>query len=184
MWKNCILNDWVQFWFNQLKTLFFVFFFNFEWNNSAWSINLSFFQRLLINRILILIAGTYWNHYNVYLVFVVSSDKSNIIQFDTSVNFNHTSKVGETMVWFEKCDFKLRKYHFNLRFLLDCKNNGVMPKSPHFKLANRHLKNSHVYKKCQTRELEEEINRSKRGLIPWKKIHRGFRKNYKEDFRF
>ena len=96
----------------------------------------------------------------------------------------NNKKVGETMVWFEKCDFKLRKYHFNLRFLLDCKNNGVMPKSPHFKLGNRHLKNSHVYKNCQTRELEEEINQSKRGLIPWKKIHGGFRKNYKEDFRF
>ena len=33
----------------------------------------------------------------------------------------------------------------------------VIPKFLHFKLANRQLKNSHVYKKCQIRLLEEEI---------------------------
>ena len=65
---------------------------------------------------------------------------------------------------FEKCDFKLRKCHLDLRFLLDCKKNGVIPKFLRFKLANRHLKNSHVYKKCQIRLLEEEI-KSKRKRI-------------------
>ena len=59
------------------------------------------------------------------------------------------------------CDFKLQKCHLDLMFLLDCKNKGVIPKFLRFKLANRHLKNSHVYKKCQIRLLEEEI-RSKR----------------------
>ena len=65
---------------------------------------------------------------------------------------------------FEKCDFKLRKCHLDLRFLLDCKKNGVIPKFLRFKLANRHLKNSHVYMKCQIRLLEEEI-KSKRKKI-------------------
>ena len=45
---------------------------------------------------------------------------------------------------FEKCDFKLRKCHLDLRFLLDCKKNGVIPKFVCFKLANKHLKNSLV----------------------------------------
>ena len=58
---------------------------------------------------------------------------------------------------FEKCDFKFRKCHLDLRFLLDCKKNGVIPKFLRFKLANRHLNNSHVYRKCQLRLLEEEI---------------------------
>ena len=58
----------------------------------------------------------------------------------------------------------MRKCHLDLRFLLDCKNNGVIPKFLRFKLANRHLKNSHVYKKCQIRLLEEEI-KSKRKRI-------------------
>ena len=58
---------------------------------------------------------------------------------------------------FEKCDFKLRKSHLDLRFLLDCENNGVVPKFLRFKLANRHLKSSRAYKKCQIRLLEEEI---------------------------
>ena len=39
-----------------------------------------------------------------------------------------------------------------------------IPKFLLFKLANRHLKNSHVYKKCQIRLLEEEI-KSKRKRI-------------------
>ena len=67
---------------------------------------------------------------------------------------------------FEKCNFKLRKCHLDLRFLLDCKNNGVIPKFLRFKLANRHLKSSHVYKKCQIRLLEEETDQSERRLMP------------------
>ena len=58
---------------------------------------------------------------------------------------------------FEKCDFKFRKCYLDLRFLLDCKKNGVTPKFIRFKLANRHLNSSHVYWKCQLRLLEEEI---------------------------
>ena len=89
-----------------------------------------------------------------------------------------TNRYGEAFVkkiWrIKKCDFKLRKCHLDLRFLLDCKKNGVIPKFLRFKLANRHLNNSHVYRKCQ--------NQSKRGLILWKMIHRGLRKNYKEHF--
>ena len=45
---------------------------------------------------------------------------------------------------FEKRDFKLRKCHLDLRFLLDCKKNGVIPKFLLFKLANRYLDNSLV----------------------------------------
>ena len=78
------------------------------------------------------------------------------------------NRYGEAFVKkirrFEKCDFKLRKCHLDLRFLLDCKKNGVIPKFLHFKLANRHLNNSHVYRKCQLRLLEEEI-KSKRKRI-------------------
>ena len=78
------------------------------------------------------------------------------------------SRYGETYVKiiprFEKCDFKFRKCHLDLRFLLDCKNNSVIPKFPRFKLTNRHFKSSNVYKKFQIRLLEEEI-RSKRKKI-------------------
>ena len=66
---------------------------------------------------------------------------------------------------FENYDYKLRKCHLDLRLLMDCKRNGVIPKFLRFKLANRHLKSPHGYKKCQIRLLEEEI-RSK-----WKRIN-------------
>ena len=42
--------------------------------------------------------------------------------------------------------------------------NDVIPKFLRFKLVNRHLKNSHVYKKSQIRFLEEEI-KSKQNRI-------------------
>ena len=78
------------------------------------------------------------------------------------------NKYGEAFVkklrMFEKCNFKLRKCHLDPRFLLDCKKSGVIPKFLRFKLANRHLNNSHVYRKCQLRLLEEEI-KSKRKRI-------------------
>ena len=48
---------------------------------------------------------------------------------------------------FKKYHFKLQKCHLDLRLLLDCKKKGVIPKFLRFKLANRHLKNSHVYRK-------------------------------------
>ena len=98
------------------------------------------------------------------------------------------NRYGESFVKkirrFEKCDFKLRKCHLDLRFLLDCKKNGVIPKFLRFKLANRHLKNSHVYKSAKSDCWKKKSNQSERGLIPWKRIHRGLRKNYKEHFLF
>ena len=44
----------------------------------------------------------------------------------------------------EKGDYRLRKGHLDLSFLLECKKNNVIPKFLQFKLANRHLHNSLV----------------------------------------
>ena len=75
--------------------------------------------------------------------------------------------------------FQIVEMSLRSRVFVGWKKNGVVPKSFRFKLGNRHLKNSHMYKKYQIRLLEEEI-KSK----PWKMIHRGLRKNYKEHFLF
>ena len=61
---------------------------------------------------------------------------------------------------FERNDYKL----LDLRFLLECKKNNLIPKFLQFKLANRHLHNSLAYKKCQIKLLEKEI-RAKRKRI-------------------
>ena len=78
------------------------------------------------------------------------------------------SRYGEAFVRiirkFEKSDCKLRKGHLDLRFLLECKKNNLLPKFLQLKLASRHLHNSVVYKKCQIKLLEEEI-RAKRKSI-------------------
>ena len=61
------------------------------------------------------------------------------VKFDIRIRFPRGKSIadiirnryGEAFVKkirrFEKCDFKLRKCHLDLRFLLDCKKNGVIP---------------------------------------------------------
>ena len=107
-----------------------------------------------------------WNHYLIGLVFLFIIR----IRFPRGKSIADIirNRYGEAFVKkirrFKKCDFKLRKCHLDLRFLLDCKKSGVIPKFLRFKLANRQLNNSHVYRKCQLRLLEEEI-KSKRKRI-------------------
>ena len=81
------------------------------------------------------------------------------------------------MTYHEKNDYKLRKVHLDLRFLLECIKNNLIPKSLQFKLANRHLHNSVVYKKCQIKLLEEKI-RAKRKIV---NISRKDKKTIKEE---
>ena len=79
------------------------------------------------------------------------------------------NRYGEAFVKkirrFQKWDFKLQKCYLDLRLLLDCKQNGVIPKFLRFKSVNRHLNNSHVYRKCQLRLLEQEIKSKPRRII-------------------
>ena len=78
------------------------------------------------------------------------------------------SRYGEAFVRkirkFEKNDYKLRKGHLDLRFLLECKKNNLIPKFLQFKLAKRHLYNSVVYKKFQIKLLEEEIRANRKRI--------------------
>ncbi|XP_057290203.1 uncharacterized protein LOC130612883 [Hydractinia symbiolongicarpus] len=59
---------------------------------------------------------------------------------------------------FEKSDFKLRKAKLDLDFLCYCRDNDLVPKFLHFRLANRGLQNSNSYKQCQRNLLKEEIH--------------------------
>ena len=80
----------------------------------------------------------------------------------------------------------IKKYEGLKNAISNSGNDGVIPKFFRFELVNRHLGNSHVYKKCQIRLLQKKkkkkSNQSERGLTPWKKMHRGLRKDYKEHF--
>ena len=65
----------------------------------------------------------------------------------------------------------LQKGHLDLRILMECNKNNSIAKFLQFQLANRHLHNSLVYKKCQIKE-----------LASWKKTQKGLEKSYKEPF--
>ena len=62
---------------------------------------------------------------------------------------------------FEKVDFKFKKATLDLGFLFYCRNNNLIPTFLKFKLANKTLANSDVYKSCQ-QKLQKEIDEKKR----------------------
>ena len=64
----------------------------------------------------------------------------------------------------EKNDYKLRKGHLDLRFLQECKKKNLISKFLQFKLANRYLHHSVIYKKCQIKLLEEEIRANRKRI--------------------
>ena len=96
------------------------------------------------------------------------------------------STYGEAFVRktckFEKKNYKLQKGHLDLRFLLECKKNNLIPKFLQFKLVNRYLHNSAAYKICQIKLLEEEIRAKRKKIKSWKRTKRGLKKCYKEAF--
>ena len=52
---------------------------------------------------------------------------------------------------FEKVDFKVKKATLDFNFLYYCSNNNLIPTFLKFKLVNKTLANSDVYKSCQQR---------------------------------
>ena len=65
---------------------------------------------------------------------------------------------------FESIDFKRRKTTLDLEFLKNCVKHDLIPKFVQFKVANRGLHNSKVYKECQRKLLHQEIIDKKRRL--------------------
>ena len=62
---------------------------------------------------------------------------------------------------FQRSDLKLGKCKLDLLFLLSCKDRNLIPKFLWFKLSNRNLRNSHAYRSCQRKLLDEEIRQKR-----------------------
>lgn len=75
-----------------------------------------------------------------------------------SLRDKHTMRIEQTSAnIFRYNDYIYAQDHLDFRILLKCKKNNLTTKFLKFKLANRHLHNSLVYKKCRIKLLEEEI---------------------------
>ena len=59
---------------------------------------------------------------------------------------------------FEKSDYKIRKVGLDICFLRKCESKDVVPNFLKFRLANKNLKNSMTYRKCQRQLLKAEID--------------------------
>ena len=58
-------------------------------------------------------------------------------------------------------DYKLRKAKLDINFLIKCQRENVIPNFLKFRLANKDLRNSVTYIKCQQNLLQTEINNKK-----------------------
>ena len=65
---------------------------------------------------------------------------------------------------FESIDYKERKCELDINFISNCIDHELVPKFVQFKVANRGLRSSKVYKRCQQELLKEELNSKKRSL--------------------
>ena len=59
---------------------------------------------------------------------------------------------------FEKLDYKIRNIELDICFLRKCESKDVVPNFLKFRLANKNLKNSMTYRKCQRQLLKAEID--------------------------
>ena len=65
---------------------------------------------------------------------------------------------------FESIDYKERKCELDIIFISQCIDHDLVPKFVQFKVANRGLRSSKAYKRCQQELLREELNSKKRSL--------------------
>ena len=65
---------------------------------------------------------------------------------------------------FEKLDFKYRKVLLDIDFLNTCLKINIIPKFVQFRVSNKDLRNSTVYRQCQIKLLKQEISNKKRNL--------------------
>ena len=80
------------------------------------------------------------------------------------VRKRHCGEILKVIGKFEKVDYKLRKTKLDINFLIKCQRENVIPNFLKFRLANKDLRNSVTYIKCQQNLLQTEINNKKSRL--------------------
>ena len=80
------------------------------------------------------------------------------------VRKRYSREVLKTTRKFERIDYKLRRAKFDISFLIKYQNESIIPDFLKFRLANKNLRNSNNYRKCQQSVLQIEINNKKSHL--------------------
>ena len=83
----------------------------------------------------------------------------------------YSGEILKTIRKFEKVDYKLRKAKLDINFLIKCQRQNVIPNFLKFRLANKGLRNSVIYTKCQQNLLQTEINNKKSRLRTFCKMN-------------
>ena len=80
------------------------------------------------------------------------------------VRRRYSGEILKTIRKFEKVDYKVRKAKLDINFLIKCQRENVIPNFLRFRLANKDLRNSITYIKCQQNLLPPEMNNKKSRL--------------------
>ena len=85
---------------------------------------------------------------------------------------------------YENLDFKRKKVILDIEFLENCNKHGLIPKFVQFKVANKTLRGSNVYKQCQRKLLQQEISNKKNQQRSLLKQCEQMNKRIRETIRF
>ena len=73
------------------------------------------------------------------------------------VRKRYSEEILKTIRKFEKVDYKLRKAKLDINFLIKCQRENVIPNFLKFRLANKDLRNSVTYVKCQQNSYKQKL---------------------------
>ena len=77
------------------------------------------------------------------------------------VRKRYSGEVLKAICKFEKVDYELMKAKLDISFLVKCQNENIIPNFLKFPLANKNLRNSVTYRKCQQSLLQTESDNKK-----------------------
>ena len=80
------------------------------------------------------------------------------------VRRRYSGQILKAIRKFEKADYKLRKAKLDINLFVRCQHENVIPNFLKFRLANKDLRNSITYRKCQLNLLQKKINNKKSRL--------------------
>ena len=102
--------------------------------------------------------------FGLVLLFIIRLRFPNGVPISTVINRRYGRLILKTFRNYEKLDLKKRKIECDLNFLNQCRTHGLTPKFVHFKLYNRNLSRTKLYRDFQKQILNREIEVKKKSL--------------------
>ena len=107
---------------------------------------------------------------NLVFVFLICLSFQTSKSIPSIIKERYGRKILKLIRKFQKKDSKFTKATLNVELLYYCRNKNLIPTLVKFKLPNKALANSDVYKSCQLKPLTAEVEETKRVINEHKKL--------------